>query len=60
MNGKKAAGIILLTFGIAGVLAVLMVFYLHSDTQRAREIASYMKYKYGVATDDRINREEFL
>jgi hypothetical protein len=63
MNGKKAAGIILLTFGIAGVLAALMVFYLHSDLQRAQEIASYMKYKYGVATDDsvgvKLNGDEF-
>ena len=45
MNGRKTAKIILLAFGIAGMLAALMVLYLHSDLQRTQEIDSYMKYK---------------
>ena len=52
MSGKKIAEISLVFFFIFAALAVFIVFYMHSDSQRAAEIEAYMDYKYGVAVDE--------
>ena len=52
MSSKKIAEISLVFFFIFAALAVFIVFYMHSDSQRAAEIESYLDYKYGVSVDE--------
>lgn len=55
MSSKKIAEISLVIFFLCAVLAVFVVFYMHSDAVRAESIESYLNYKYGVTVDENTN-----
>ena len=52
MSGKKIAEVSLVVFFLCAVLAVFVVYYMHSDAARAEEIGAYLNYKYGVTVDE--------
>ncbi len=52
MSGKKIAEVSLVVFFLCAVLAVFVVYYMHSDAVRAEEIGAYLNYKYGVTVDE--------
>ena len=63
MSGKKISEMMLLIFMVTGGLAAIMVFYMHSDSQRAGAIAEYLYYKYNMTIDEnagvKITGDEF-
>ncbi len=52
MKGKKLFKIMLEGFLVIGILAVALIFYMHSDVHRTRAIKAFFKQKYNVTVDD--------
>ena len=63
MSGKKIAEVSFVVFILCAALGVFIMFYMHSDSQRAAEIESYLNYKYGITVDENegvtFNGDEF-
>lgn len=63
MSGKKIAEVSFVIFLLCAALGVFIMFYMHSDAQRAAEIEAYLNYKYGITVDENegvtFNGDEF-
>ena len=63
MSGKKIAEVSFVIFILCAALGVFIMFYMHSDAQRAAEIEAYLNYKYGITVDENegvtFNGDEF-